>query len=126
MHQHGERRASTFWCGLGVIWRTTFFEIGGFNPDKRFRKFEDVEFGSRLKAAGLEVQLVPHALGTHCKDWRLLQLWRTDIFDRAVPWSYLVMNGSSMSLESVARRKDEGISCGYHPVDERYWVLRGG
>ena len=52
----------------------------------------------RLSAAGYHIRLVPTAQGTHCKDWRLLELWGTDIFRRAIPWSHLLVNGATQGM----------------------------
>ena len=66
--------------------------MGGFD-ERRFvhPSIEDVELGARLVAAGGKIRLVPEAQGKHCKDWTLLQVWRTDILRRAYPWSCLLM-----------------------------------
>ena len=66
---------------------------------------------SVLNAMRLDIstRLVPTAQGTHCKDWRLLELWRTDIFRRAIPWSRLLVNGPtkgmSLNLSRTERLK---------------------
>jgi glycosyltransferase involved in cell wall biosynthesis len=114
MHQNGPRRAATFWAGLGAIRKTTFDRIGGFDPDPWVAKFEDVELGTRLHAAGVEVRCVPSAHGTHCKNWRLLQLWRSDIFHRAIPWSRLLLVKRARGVLNVSpkERIRAGIACG--------------
>jgi GT2 family glycosyltransferase len=94
VHQHSAREASTFWSGLGLIDRRVFLCLGGFDA-ARFPtpSIEDVELGARMVAAGYRIRLVPEAKGKHCKDWRLTQLWRTDIARRAYPWSCLIADG---------------------------------
>jgi len=92
IHQQGDREATTFWTGLGAVRADTFRSLGGFNEQSGI---EDVDLGLRLRAAGKRVRLVPEAQGTHCKDWSLLQLWRTDIADRAFPWSLLLAHRKS-------------------------------
>jgi glycosyltransferase involved in cell wall biosynthesis len=96
VHQHGKRDASTFWAGLGLIERRVFIELGGYD-EARFSRpsIEDIEFGMRLIASGGRVRLVPEAQGKHLKDWRLLQLWRTDILLRAYPWACLIVDGEN-------------------------------
>lgn len=93
VHQVGARAATTFWSGLGLVERSTFLDVGGFDA-ARFPKpsIEDIELGARLIARGARIRLVPEAHATHCKDWRLLELWRTDIFRRAYPWSRLIVD----------------------------------
>ena len=91
VHCHGDLEASTFWTGLGVVRADAFWALDGFDETSAI---DDVDFGIRLHAAGKRIRLVPEAQGTHLKDWRLLQLWKTDIADRAIPWSRLIANGA--------------------------------
>ena len=89
----GEAEASTFWSGLGAVDRAAFLAVGGF--DEAFAKpsVEDVDLGLRLRADGGDIRIVPEARGTHLKDWTLRQLWHTDVFCRAVPWSEMMAEG---------------------------------
>lgn len=91
VHRHGDVEASTFWTGLGVVRADAFWALDGFNESSAI---DDVDFGIRLHAAGKRIRLVPEAQGKHLKDWRLLQLWNTDIASRALPWSRLIANGA--------------------------------
>ncbi|MEZ5737641.1 MAG: glycosyltransferase [Novosphingobium sp.] len=86
VHQQGGREAFTFWSGLGAIRRTWFDRVGGFSD----HGVEDIELGSRIIQAGGRIRLIKDALGTHHKDWSLARAWRTDIFDRALPWACLI------------------------------------
>jgi len=56
------------------------------------RAIEDIELGMRLVARGGRIRLVPEAQATHLKAWTVRQLWRTDIFQRAIPWARLMAN----------------------------------
>lgn len=94
VHQNGEREAATFWTGLGAVRKAAFWSIGGF--DERGGRMEDIELGTRLLHAGGRIRLVPEALGTHCKDWSVLLLWRTDIFLRAIPWAKHLASGDGI------------------------------
>lgn len=89
VHQHSRREASTFWTGCGAIRREVFDAIGGF--DESFRVIEDIELGTRLRRAGHRIWLCPDVQVTHLKRWTLGSLLRSDIFDRAIPWSRLVL-----------------------------------
>jgi GT2 family glycosyltransferase len=91
IHRHGDLEASTFWTGLGIVRADAFWALDGFNEASAI---EDVDFGIRLHAAGKRIRLVPEAQGKHLKDWRLLQLWKTDIANRAFAWSRLIANGA--------------------------------
>ena len=94
VHQSGEREAVTFWAGLGAVRREAFWAVGGFDEGPGIYKIEDIELGTKLKRERGRIRLVPEALGTHCKDWTIAQLWRTDIFYRAVPWARLLASGA--------------------------------
>ena len=98
MHQNGQTDALTFWAGLGAIRQSAFQDVGRFDSRIGCSSIEDIELGIRLNAAGYQIRLVPTAQGTHCKDWRLLELWRTDIFRRAIPWSRLLVNGPTQGM----------------------------
>lgn len=89
----GVSEASTFWSGLGAVDRTAFLAAGGFDEDYEKPCIEDVELGLRMREAGGRVMLVAAARGDHMKDWTLKQLWRTDVLQRAVPWSHLIADG---------------------------------
>ena len=94
VHQHGRREASTFWTGCGAIRREIFETIGGF--DESFRVIEDIELGTRLRRAGYRIWLCPDVQVTHLKRWTLGSLLRSDIFDRAIPWSRLVVQNAHL------------------------------
>jgi GT2 family glycosyltransferase len=104
VHQHGEREAGTFWTGLGAVRARAFWSIGGFDESSGV---EDIDLGTRLLRAGGRIRLVPKALGTHCKDWSVLLLWRTDIFRRAIPWAKHLASGEGIAghLNGSARER---------------------
>jgi len=94
VHQHGRGEASTFWTGCGAIRREVFESVGGF--DESFRAIEDIELGARVRRAGYRVWLCPDVQVTHLKRWTLRSLLRSDIFDRAIPWSRLVLRSAHL------------------------------
>jgi glycosyltransferase involved in cell wall biosynthesis len=65
VHQQGRRRASTFWTGCGAIRRRVFGEFGGFDE--------------------------PTLMVKHLKRWTLSGLLTSDIRDRAIPWTVLML-----------------------------------
>jgi glycosyltransferase involved in cell wall biosynthesis len=110
VHQTGEREAATFWTGIGIVQRQRFLQLGGFDAVMfPVPSIEDVELGGRIVASGGRILLVPEAQGKHCKDWRLLQLWHSDIVRRAMPWSRLIIAGtaspSPLNLSTRERAK---------------------
>ncbi|MGE0408982.1 MAG: glycosyltransferase family 2 protein [Amphiplicatus sp.] len=94
IHQEGAEEAATFWTGLGAVKTSVFDGVGGFD-ERRATSMEDIELGARLIAAGGRVRLAKGAQGAHLKDWTLAQLWKTDIFGRAIPWARLIASGQS-------------------------------
>jgi len=92
-HQRGRDDASTFWAGCGAVRRSSFIAIGGFDHGS-YKKpaIEDIELGHRLRDAGGRIRLTKGLLGTHLKRWSLIELIRTDIFQRALPWSRLLLS----------------------------------
>lgn len=97
VHQHGRREAGTFWTGCGAIRRDVFLALGGF--DEGCRMMEDIELGGRLRRAGQRVWLCPEIQVTHLKQWTLPGLLRSDILDRAVPWTRLILRDRQLSAE---------------------------
>jgi len=91
VHQQGRREASTFWAGCGVIRRQVFADIGGFDERYRRPSIEDIELGGRLRRAGYRVWLRPEIQAVHLKQWSLGQTVRSDIVDRAIPWTRLIL-----------------------------------
>jgi glycosyltransferase involved in cell wall biosynthesis len=91
-HQHGQREASTFWVGCGAIRRDAFQDLGGFYEGYGRPAVADIELGLRLKEAGRRILLDPTVQVTHLKVWTLASLLKSDIFDRAMPWTRLILN----------------------------------
>lgn len=97
---HGaESEASTFWAGCGAVRRSAFAEVGGF--DERFERpeMEDVELGARLAAAHRRIRIVPRLGGTHLKRWTPRKVLRTDLRERAIPWSLLILRTGQLPGE---------------------------
>ncbi|HEV3122610.1 MAG TPA: glycosyltransferase family A protein [Isosphaeraceae bacterium] len=89
--QEGARPAHTFWTGCGAIRKHVFHSLGGFDPHLYRRPaIEDIELGYRITRAGLKIELVRAIQATHLKRWSLLEVIRTDIFQRGVPWMFLI------------------------------------
>jgi GT2 family glycosyltransferase len=100
IHQTAERRSASFWAGCGAIRRNVFLQAGGFDADKYPRPAtEDIELGLRLAQAGFVVHLLREIQVKHLKAWTALSMMRSDIFDRAVPWSQLILTAGSMPAD---------------------------
>ncbi len=94
VHQQGKIDASTFWSGCGAIRRDVFLALGGFNEHLYERpSIEDIELGYRLQAGGHRVQLEKLLQVKHMKRWTPRQMLVTDVRDRALPWTRLILQG---------------------------------
>lgn len=89
-HQVGSEEASTFWTGCGAVRRNVFLELGGFSAEFGRPSIEDIELGYRLRAAGHRIRLLKDMQGTHLKEWTLGGMFRTDLFQRGIPWVVLL------------------------------------
>jgi glycosyltransferase involved in cell wall biosynthesis len=97
VHQRSSADAGTFWAGCGAVKRSVFSELGGFD-EKRFplSSIEDIELGYRMKEKGYRIALDKNIQVKHLKHWQWRSVIRTDIFNRAVPWSNLILETKTM------------------------------
>ncbi len=91
IHQISNEEASTFWAGCGAIRRQIFMELGGFDESYRKPSVEDIELGYRLKRAGYPIRLSKSLQVKHLKRWGIISLTKSDFFDRALPWTELIL-----------------------------------
>lgn len=96
VHQTSREEASTFWSGCGAIRRKVFMELGGFDESYRRPSIEDIELGYRLKQAGHRIRLLKELQVKHLKRWDCLGLIKSDFFDRALPWTELILKNRGM------------------------------
>ena len=98
VHQQCDGPIGTFWSGCGAIRRDLFLSFGGFD-EKRYRRpaIEDIELGTWLNAAGHKIILDSRIKGQHLKRWTLRNLLKTDIFDRGIPWTRLMLRAGAMA-----------------------------
>lgn len=92
VHQISHEDASTFWTGCGAIKRTLFLTLNGFDT-RRYRRpsIEDIDLGYRLKQTGGRIRLAKQVQVKHLKAWTLLSLLKSDILDRGIPWTRLIL-----------------------------------
>lgn len=112
VHQNANEEGSTFWSGCGAIRKNVFEKFGGFDA-KRYPRpsIEDIDLGVRIKAAGGRIWVNKDIKVKHLKRWTFIGLLKTDIFDRAIPWTRLILRhrdlpndlnlGSSQRLSSI-------------------------
>lgn len=107
IHQTSHPQATTFWTGCGAIERQTFLALDGFNAKRYSRPaVEDIELGYRLKQQGGQIGLAPHIQVKHLKKWTLLSLLKSDIFDRAIPWSQLLLERTIVPADLNLQQHD--------------------
>lgn len=93
VHQRSREEASTFWAGCGAVRRSVFEAAGGFD-ENRYSKpsIEDIELGRRLHRKGLKIRLDKSMQVKHLKRWTPSSVLRTDFFQRALPWTELILS----------------------------------
>jgi GT2 family glycosyltransferase len=92
VHQNANEKAVTFWSGCGAIKRDLFLSVGGFDEARYPRpSIEDIELGSRLIRAGHTIYLDKTIQVKHLKRWTLRGMVKSDIFDRGIPWTRLLL-----------------------------------
>lgn len=92
VHQESVGPVSSFWTGCGAIRRKTFLELGGFDAARWNRPaIEDIHFGYAISGAGHNITILKELQVKHHKRWTLVSLVRTDLFDRAIPWTTLLL-----------------------------------
>jgi hypothetical protein len=92
-HHWAQEVQTSFWSGCGVVTRRAFEAVGGF--DVSLRACEDIEFGFALTRAGFPVRLLREMQVEHLKRYNLRGLVKSDLFQRAVPWTRLIRSGRS-------------------------------
>lgn len=97
IHQNSEEDAKTFWAGFGAIYREVFLALNGFD-EARYRKpsVEDIELGLRICQAGYRIRLDKDLKVKHLKRWTWHGLLKTDVLNRALPWSELIIENRTL------------------------------
>jgi protoporphyrinogen oxidase/GT2 family glycosyltransferase len=96
IHQNSNQDAGTFWAGCGAI-RTEVFRRFGFDADLYARpSIEDIELGMRLRRNQQKILLDKNIQVKHLKRWTFAGMLKSDIWDRAIPWSKLILESGEM------------------------------
>jgi glycosyltransferase involved in cell wall biosynthesis len=109
IHRTASPEACTFWGACGAIRREALEAVGGFPESYSRPAIEDIEFGNSLIKAGYRIRLDRDAQVCHHKEWRFLDMIHTDVFDRAIPWTLLILREGKMpddlNVSKAQRRK---------------------
>ena len=105
VHCTTAREARTFWAGLGAVRTEAFRRVGGFDESFTRPCVEDIELGYRLNDAGYRIFVDPRMEGKHLKRWTFMSSVRSDIWDRGIPWTQLLLRvGSRQTDLNLTRR----------------------
>jgi hypothetical protein len=99
IHQTSRPDTCTLWSACGAIRRQVFLEHGGFRESYHKPCVEDIDLGFRLHAAGRKLLLDKQLQVKHVKHWSLWRMVKTDLLDRAVPWTQLILRQRSMPAD---------------------------
>jgi GT2 family glycosyltransferase len=91
VHQNSAATVTTFWAGCGAIRRQAFMAVGGFDESYTYPSIEDIELGYRLTTAGYPIRIVKSLQVTHLKVWHKHTMLYTDFWQRALPWTRLLL-----------------------------------
>lgn len=107
VHQQSNADSNSFWAGCGAVRKDVFLELNGFDYN-RFAEpsIEDIELGHRMNEAGYKIKLDKELQVTHLKHWSWHSMIKTDIFNRAVPWSKLILQTKSLPQDLNLRISD--------------------
>jgi len=97
IHQRASDQAMTFWAGLGAVRASAFRAVGGFNEGFRRPSVEDIELGYRLVGAGYGLAVDPQARGCHLKRWTIAGSVVSDVRDRGIPWTQLILRNRALA-----------------------------
>jgi len=95
-HQVANREPASFWAGCGAVRRDAFEQVGGFDAERFPRpQIEDIELGLRMGKLG-KTRLDPELHVTHLKRWTGRSVVETDVLQRALPWSRLILESGDV------------------------------
>jgi len=114
VHQMANESAGTFWTGCGAVRRKYFLELNGFEGTFGQPCIEDVEFGIRLKNAGHHIHLEKSLQVKHLKRYTAKSLLHSDFFNRALPWSLIILQQRHMPNDLNVNWKNRlSVVCAY-------------
>jgi hypothetical protein len=73
-----------------------FLAMSGFDASYKRPAIEDIELGYRLRNAGRRILLDRDLRVKHLKKWTFWGLLKTDVLDRGIPWTELILRDQRM------------------------------
>jgi hypothetical protein len=134
VHRAAAGDVATFWAGFGGIRANVFREVGGFNEAYTRPCIEDIELGRRLTARGYRVVIDPRLRACHLKRWTFASMLRSDVRDRGIPWTRLILQSrdfpSTLNIDRSSRLSVSlcwaaVVSAALAPADWR-WLIPSG
>lgn len=90
-HRQAEGRGLTLDSGRMAIRREVFEAVGGFERPYGAASIEDIGLGYRVTDAGGTIWFDPDIQVVHHKGYSLFGLLKSDVMDRAIPWTGLLI-----------------------------------
>ena len=90
-HQSGNPEGSTLDSGKTAIRKAIFDQYGGFEPSFQPASIEDIALGYKLARNNHRILFCNDIQVSHLKAFTLKELVLSDILDRAVPWTGLMI-----------------------------------
>ena len=112
VHQTSRAEAASFWSGCGALRAAVLRDGGGFDEGYPRPSVEDIELGSRLVRGGRRILLDPTLQVKHLKRWTLGGMVVTDVRDRALPWTRLILREGRLpsDLNLAPRHRASGAA----------------
>ena len=114
VHQNACGEIQTFWSGCGAVKRDVFLAIGGFEERYPRPSAEDIELGIRMTAAKRRIILDASIKAKHLKNWTFWKMLMTDVFDRGIPWTRMMLRSGTMTTTlnvTPIQRLSVGLVC---------------
>lgn len=104
-HQSLKNYSKTFWTGCGAIYKKNFLELNGFDTSKKISPIEDIDLGYRLSSKNYKIKINKNAFAVHLKQYSFAKLIRSDLFERAVPWTHIILKNKKLPNSSNTSAK---------------------
>ncbi len=89
-HQTASEETTTFFAGCSAIKKDVFEKVGKF-VERKGATIEDIELGYKLYKQGYRCFLNKSMQATHLKKYSFWNLVMSDVLNRAIPWTKLML-----------------------------------